>query len=398
MELEIINIVNNLIKIVHKKTNMINIKSKKCISKNCNTRPVYNYEGEKQALYCNLHKKPNMINIKDKRCIYDNCDTLPVYNYKGEKQLLYCNLHKKPNMIDIKSKRCINDDCDIRANYNYKGEKQVLYCNLHKKPNMINIKDKRCIYDNCDTLPVYNYKGEKQVLYCNLHKKPNMIDIKSKRCINDDCDIRANYNYKGEKQVLYCNLHKKPNMIDIKSKRCLSCNLYIVKKKNEYLCDNCYRFKYPNNKKFKNIKQKEVFITNKFKEEYPDIDLVYDKIISCQSCNKRRPDIFIDLFNYSIIIEIDENQHKNYECENKRLMEIFHSLGNRPLVVIRFNPDKYKENGKTIKGIFQFNKNGIIKETKSFYERFNELKKHFDYYLKNKPTKDLEIINLFYET
>lgn len=44
-------------------------------------------------------------------------------------------------------------------------------------------------------------------------------------------------------------------------------------------------------------------------------------------CSKRRPDILIDLETHLIIIEVDENQHKGYSCENKRIMEISQDLG-----------------------------------------------------------------------
>jgi hypothetical protein len=45
-----------------------------------------------------------------------------------------------------------------------------------------------------------------------------------------------------------------------------------------------------------------------------------------------------------IIIEVDENGHNNEEycaCENKRIMEISQDLSHKPIVFIRFNPDKY---------------------------------------------------------
>ena len=37
------------------------------------------------------------------------------------------------------------------------------------------------------------------------------------------------------------------------------------------------------------------------------------------------------MLTHSIIVEVDENQHKNnrYICDNKRMMELFVDLGNR---------------------------------------------------------------------
>ena len=43
------------------------------------------------------------------------------------------------------------------------------------------------------------------------------------------------------------------------------------------------------------------------------------------------------------IVEIDENQHIEYDCscENKRIMELSQDVGHRPIIFIRFNPDDY---------------------------------------------------------
>ena len=63
-----------------------------------------------------------------------------------------------------------------------------------------------------------------------------------------------------------------------------------------------------------------------------------------------------------MIIECDENAHKYADeiCENKRTMQIFEDLAKRPIVIIRFNPDKYKKDDKVIRGCFKFDdKNNI---------------------------------------
>ncbi len=35
-----------------------------------------------------------------------------------------------------------------------------------------------------------------------------------------------------------------------------------------------------------------------------------------------------DFYDYVLVVEIDENQHQGYSCENKRMMEIFVSCNN----------------------------------------------------------------------
>jgi len=63
--------------------------------------------------------------------------------------------------------------------------------------------------------------------------------------------------------------------------------------------------------------------------------MIFDK--QTGGCSKMRPDVFIDKFTHVVIIECDENQHKDTSCENKRTMELFQDFGNRPIVFIRFN-------------------------------------------------------------
>lgn len=72
---------------------------------------------------------------------------------------------------------------------------------------------------------------------------------------------------------------------------------------------------------------------------------IYDKIIDA-SCSKRRPDIVINAISHYIILEIDEFQHKRSgytpECEQRKMLEFFQSLGGIPVIFLRYNPDNYK--------------------------------------------------------
>lgn len=43
-----------------------------------------------------------MINVIHKKCIFEDCNILPLYNFEGEKTAIYCTIHKKDDRIDIK--------------------------------------------------------------------------------------------------------------------------------------------------------------------------------------------------------------------------------------------------------------------------------------------------------
>jgi len=113
----------------------------------------------------------------------------------------------------------------------------------------------------------------------------------------------------------------------------------------------------------------------------------------------------LDLGYQVIIIEIDENQHIDYDCscENKRIMEISQDLGHRPIVFIRFNPDDYIDNGKNITSCWNNNKLGIctVKNSKQneWSNRLNVLDKTINYWINpnNITDKIVEIIQLYYD-
>jgi hypothetical protein len=162
-------------------------------------------------------------------------------------------------------------------------------------------------------------------------------------------------------------------------------------------CIRCfYRF-YPNDKIPRRFKCKQHYFNEKLIEEFGVNFFQYDKKIKC-GCSGRMPDWFIDCFKYSIIIELDEDQHKYNSCDEKRMMELFQDLGNRNLVLIRINPDKYKQGEEKIKGCFRFNrKNMIICNNNEFDTRFNLLIQKIKYYMDNQPTKELTIERLFFD-
>ena len=377
---------------------MVNVKDKKCVE--CDTRPNFNLKGETKPLYCSKHKKQGMINVTSKRCL--ECNTLSSYNVRGETKPLYCSKHKKNDMIDIKSKTCL--ECDVIPTFNVKGETNGLYCSEHKKDNMVDVKNKTC--RECDKQPSYNNEGQKKGLYCVDHKKEDMIDIRNKTCIYEGCDTRPSYNLAGKKQGIYCVTHKLDDMINVVSKTCKSnwCLTQVSTKKYDGYCLFCYINLFPDKPVSRNYKTKEYSVVEFVKTKFPELDFIADKIIS-GGCSRRRPDLFLDILYQIIIIEIDENQHTDYDCscQNKRIMELSQDLGHRPIVFIRFNPDDYKKDGKNITSCWGCDKNGIcvVKKSKQkeWIERLNTLEAQIKYWTcpENMTDKTIETIHLYYD-
>ena len=194
-------------------------------------------------------------------------------------------------------------------------------------------------------------------------------------------------------------------MIDIKHKNCKTylCNTRVKEKYDGY-CLFCYINLFPDKPTTRNYKTKEYSVVEFVKTIFPNFDWIGDKKI-VDGCSKRRPDLLLDLGYQIIIVEIDENQHIDYDCscENKRIMELSQDLGHRPIIFIRFNPDNYIDNGINVTSCWGQNKNGlcVIKKSKKneWTERLNTLERQISYWVnpENKTSKTVEIIQLFYD-
>ena len=105
--------------------------------------------------------------------------------------------------------------------------------------------------------------------------------------------------------------------------------------------------------------------------------------------NERKP---ID--QMTVMAEIIKN--------NISLKNDFIDLQNKPLVMIRFNPDDYiNDKGKKIKTCWTVAKNGLVVLNKNkiidWNNMLNKLKDTLEYYLHHPPKKEVEIIYLYYD-
>jgi hypothetical protein len=232
-----------------------------------------------------------------------------------------------------------------------------------------------------------------------------MVNVKNKTCIHPDCKTVPNYNVEGKTKALYCAPHKKDGMVNVKSKTCKSswCSTVVHEKYDGY-CLFCYINLFPDKPVSRNYKTKEFAVVEYVKTHFLELNWIADKTIT-GGCSKKRPDLLLDLGYQIVIIEIDENQHIDYDCscENKRIMELSQDLGHRPIVFIRFNPDDYETNGTNITSCWGQDKKGIcvVKKSKKseWSQRLNALEEQIKYWLnpENGTNKTIEIIQLFYD-
>ena len=355
---------------------------------------------EKQAIYgftkietCKKHSEEGMVDLVHKKCLFDSCNKRPVFGFISDKSASYCKAHAEKGMIDLVSKKCLFESCNKHPNFGLPSDKSASYCKTHAEEGMVNIKSKKCLFDSCNKQPNFGLLSDKSASYCKAHAEEGMINIKSKKCLFESCDKQPTFGLPSDKSASYCKAHALKGMVDIRSTKCKLCNL--TQSHIQNYCFPCFYSLNPEHIKTKRHKTRENTFMYQLKEIYPDI--ILDKAV-VGGCSQKRPDGLIDLLTHSIIIEIDENQHRGYSCENKRSMELFQDLGSRPIIFIRLNPDGYTLNGKKKKGCFTLSKtNGeLVHNKKEISERFNVLLETIDE-CKPVPDKTVTIVELYFD-
>jgi hypothetical protein len=135
---------------------------------------------------------------------------------------------------------------------------------------------------------------------------------------------------------------------------------------------------------------------------FESVTWIYNKRVS-NGCSKYQPDLLCDLGDQVLMVEIDENQHATYDCscENKRLMELSRDIGHRPLVVIRFNPDKYVDaHGVKHTSCFGVDGRGMVCVAKRKRDEWDDrlacLRSTISYWMTYRTDKTVEVVSLFF--
>jgi len=134
-------------------------------------------------------------------------------------------------------------------------------------------------------------------------------------------------------------------------------------------------------------------------EHFPNAAWVFDNSIA-GGCSARRPDAYLDMGEFSIIVECDENQHRgpSYSCESLRTMTLFRDAGNRPLVVVRLNPDSYRDSvGILHPGCFTPTPTTLKLDVDAWNRRVGALVAALHTHMNNPPTREVTEELLFYD-
>lgn len=101
----------------------------------------------------------------------------------------------------------------------------------------------------------------------------------------------------------------------------------------------------------------------------------------------RRVDVLFDLGSHVIVIEIDEDAHRNRKDEDLRNQDLIKDFEERPLVILRYNPDMNSRGNSAV-----LIKEGKVVANGTYWSvRFNNLIKRLNQYLENPPDSNLKI-------
>jgi hypothetical protein len=274
-----------------------------------------------------------MINVVDKKC---PCGTRPSFNLPGETVGICCKDCKTDEMVDVKSKRC---SCGNHPIYNVPGEKKGVCCSECKTDDMIDVKNKRC---QCGKLsPVFNVSGETNGVCCSKCKTDDMIDVVSKRC---PCGKIPKFNTPGQKNGVACSKCKTDDMIDVVSKICPGYNGECpvrtrIGNGHEY-CMSCD----PNDARRKQYKRFEeeffAYVNDNIDVHKREFRVTFDPNETSKKFARLDGIVFGD--GIIVCLEVDENGHQDYECDEHRMhlvtAELLQKYQEHVVSWVRVNP------------------------------------------------------------
>ena len=197
-----------------------------------------------------------MIDVRHKKCIHPDCQKRATYNFEGEKNTLYCNSHKQEGMIDVRHKRCKTYLCEILSSKKY--DNYCLRCYMYTfpdKPISRNYKTKEYAVVEYvkQKYPEYNWILDKIISGGCSRKRPDLLLELEKQIIIIEIDENQHTSYGcscenkrimelsqdvGHKSIIFIRFN--PDKYFIQKKKIKSCwglnskGFSIIKKEKEW--------------------------------------------------------------------------------------------------------------------------------------------------------------------
>ena len=282
--------------------------SKKC---SCGKQTSFNFPGEKKSICCSKCRTSEMINVVTKRC---PCGSLsPRFNVPGETIGVCCAKCKTDDMIDIKNKKC---PCGKQPTFNMPEATIGVCCKDCKTDDMIDVKNKRC---SCGFRPSFNVPGTTTGVCCKDCKTDEMINVVDKRCLCGSLSPR--FNVPGNTTGVCCSKCKTCDMIDVVNKICsgynTKCPVRTQLSRGHKYCMSCD----PNDARRKKYKRFEEeffsYVNEKLDVHKREFKVTFDQNETSKKFARLDGIVFGD--GIIVCLEVDENGHREYECDEHRM-------------------------------------------------------------------------------
>jgi len=238
-------------------------------------------------------------------------------------------------MIDVVNKRC---SCGKRPYFNVPGEKKGVCCSKCKTVDMIDVVTKKC---PCGKQPSFNVPGETIGICCSKCKTGEMIDVKNKRC---PCGKRPYFNVPGQTIGVACSKCKTFEMIDVVNKICpgytTECPVRTYIGNGHEYCMSCD----PNDARRKQYKRYEEeffdYVKDRLEVHKREFRVMFDQTETAKKFARLDGVVFRN--GVIACIEVDENGHQNYECDEHRMhlvtAELLQTYPGHIVSWVRVNP------------------------------------------------------------
>ena len=281
---------------------------------------------------CKECKTSEMINVVDKRC---PCGKQPMFNMPEETIGICCAKCKTDDMIDVKHQRC---SCGKRPSFNVPEKTIGMYCADCRTSNMVNVMDKKCL---CGKIPVFNVPEQTKGVCCVDCRTSDMINVVDKKC---PCGIRPCFNWPGGKVGICCMKCKSEGMVDVVNKLCpgytTECPVRTHISNGHKYCMSCD----PNDDRRKLYKRYEEaffdYVKDKLNVHQREFRVSFDPYETAKKYARVDGIVFGD--GVIVCLEVDENGHVDYECEEHRMhlvtAELLQKYPDHTVSWVRVNP------------------------------------------------------------
>lgn len=249
-----------------------------------------------------------------------------------------------------------------RANYGRPGEKKVTWCAPcgrqygavfryeHKLP--------RCQECGVVKSPKYGLPGGK-AQWCKAcgdkHGAVRLVGL----CV--ECgQVSAMYGIPGKGCAKWCAACAVPHGGEVLyARRCKQCGITYMKGAHT-VCTSCDT----SASRPSRVREKQVA---KWLADAGVQWTTWDKQLPERACGRYRPDFTFECAGHVVVLEVDELEHARpgYECDNRRMLDVYNAYGGTPVVFVRYNPDTPTFDDKKRKFTAQRRKQVLLSELRA---------------------------------